>query len=135
MLEAFEEDVNVVVHDATIVDEHLNVLSDSFMKENHSSAGTIKNIIRNRYIGCCMAFKAEMKKNILPFPEHLPMHDQWIGLVGEKTGKCVFLNKQLILYRRHGDTVTGEASTFSQKLKWRFEIIQALHQKKSIRGN
>lgn len=127
--DAFMENINVIVHDAKITDENLNVISESFMNDNNSSAGFIKNIIKNSYIGCCMAFKANMKKHILPFPKRLPMHDQWIGLVGEKTGKCLFLKKQLIFYRRHEDTVTGSASSFSQKLKWRFEIIKALHEK------
>ena len=51
--------------------------------------GILKNILKNSYIGCCMAFRKELRKYILPFPENIPMHDQWIGLIGEITGKNV----------------------------------------------
>ena len=43
-----------------------------------------------------MTFKKELKPYILPFPENLPMHDQWIGLIAEFKGKVKFLNMPLI---------------------------------------
>lgn len=116
----------VVMHDAYITDDELNITEESFFDSHGSSTGYIKNIIKNSYIGCCMAFSAKLKPYILPFPENLPMHDQWIGLIGEKTGKVSLINKQYIYYRRHDGAVTGGQTSLSQKINWRLSIIKAL---------
>ena len=34
------------------------------------------------------------------------MHDYWIGMAAEKTGKVVMIEEPLIYYRRHGFNVT-----------------------------
>lgn len=116
----------VVMHDAYITDDELKITEESFFASHGSSTGYIKNIIKNSYIGCCMAFSAKLKPYILPFPENLPMHDQWIGLIGEKTGKVALINKQYIYYRRHDGAVTGGQTSLSQKINWRLSIIKAL---------
>lgn len=119
----------VVMHDAIITDENLNSVENSFFKFNGSQKGYLKNIIKNSYIGCCMAFSSKLKEKILPFPEKLPMHDQWIGLMGEKSGKVSFVDKPYIYYRRHEGAVTGGKTSFKQKLMWRINIILALTKK------
>lgn len=71
-------------------------------------AGLIKNIIRNRYIGSMMAFSSSLKNQILPFPRYIAMHDQWIGLVNEMlNGELAVSNEPEVLYRRHGQNLTG----------------------------
>lgn len=126
VLEAFKDDVLVVIHDAEITDAALNITNDSFMALNNSKSGILKNIIKNSYIGCCMAFKSDLKDYILPFPDKIPMHDQWIGIIGEAIGKTVIIKEPLIYYRRHDETVTGSSTTFVQKIKWRIDLISAL---------
>lgn len=127
--EEFEKGAVVVMHDATVTDEDLNPSEQSFFELRGSGTGFIRNVIKNSYIGCCMAFSKELKPYILPFPENLPMHDQWIGLIGEKYGKVSLIRKPLIYYRRHGGAVTGGKTSFSQKLLWRFAIIKAVMRK------
>ncbi|MBQ8227742.1 MAG: glycosyltransferase family 2 protein [Clostridia bacterium] len=119
----------VVMHDAKVVNNDLDVIEKSFFASHGSGTGTLKNVIRNTYIGCCMAFSKELKPHILPFPDKLPMHDQWIGLKGEKVGKVSLIDKPYLLYRRHDGTATGGETSFSQKLKWRIAIISALIRK------
>ncbi len=119
----------VVMHDAIVTDENLNPVEQSFFKLRGTGAGLVKNIIKNSYIGCCMAFARELKPYILPFPDNLPMHDQWIGLMGEKHGRVSLINKPLIYYRRHEGAVTGGRTSFTQKLLWRFSIIKAVIRK------
>ena len=114
---------------AKVVDNDLNVTVESFFAAHGSGTGTVKNIIRNTYIGCCMAFSAELKGHILPFPDNLPMHDQWIGLLGERIGKVSLIDTPYLLYRRHDGTATGGATSFAQKLKWRIAIITSLMRK------
>ncbi len=125
----FKKGAVVVMHDAKVVNNDLEVTENSFFAAHGSGTGTLKNIVRNTYIGCCMAFSKEMKPHILPFPDNLPMHDQWIGLKGEKTGKVSLINKPYLLYRRHDGTATGGKTSFMQKLKWRAAIITSLMRK------
>lgn len=119
----------VVMHDAIVTDENLNPVKQSFFEVMGSGTGIIKNIIKNTYIGCCMAFSKSLKPFILPFPDDLPMHDQWIGLAGEKAGRVALIKEPLIYYRRHSGAVTGGRTSFSQKLKWRISIIKAVMRK------
>ncbi len=116
----------VVMHDAIVTDENLNPVKQSFFEAMGSGTGIVKNIIKNTYIGCCMAFSKSLKPFILPFPDDLPMHDQWIGLAGEKAGRVALIKEPLIYYRRHSGAVTGGRTSFSQKLKWRMSIIKAV---------
>ena len=119
----------VVMHDAIVTDENLNPVKQSFFEAMGSGTGIVKNIIKNTYIGCCMAFSKSLKPFILPFPDDLPMHDQWIGLAGEKAGRVALIKEPLIYYRRHSGAVTGGRTSFSQKLKWRMSIIKAVMRK------
>ena len=73
-----------------------------------------------------MAFSSVIKEYILPFPDEIPMHDQWIGLMSEKYGKVSLIEQPFILYRRHDATVTGNGSTFMQKIRWRINLLKCL---------
>jgi hypothetical protein len=116
------------VHDAVIVDGDLNKLQSSFFQGRFYS-GIWRNVLRNRYIGCCMAFRREILKVALPFPPEIPMHDQWLGMTAKKKGEVVYVDKPLVFYRRHNQTVTGRKKAgLLTKLCWRLGIIRALMQ-------
>lgn len=121
-------DFDLVLSDAFIVDENLNIISDSFYLINGSKKGFLKNIIKNSYLGCAMAFNRKILDKSLPFPKKIPMHDWWLGLIGEKYGKIFFVKEKLIKYRRHGGNAspTGEKShyNFFDKLGFRIKIIK-----------
>jgi len=100
-------DVSVVIHDAEVIDENLKVTIPSFFEYRNSGKGVIKNIYKNTYIGCCMAFKSDIKRYILPIPNNIEMHDQWIGIIAEAKGNgSLFIKEKLIQYRRHGNNVS-----------------------------
>lgn len=121
----FENGASLVLHDAIVTDGELNTICQSFFGANRSRPGYIANIVKNSYMGCCMAISSDLKSYVLPFPGDIPMHDQYIGLVAEKLGKKVsFLEKPYILYRKHGDNVTGGKTRLSDKIKWRINIIK-----------
>lgn len=107
VLKVFEEKgVTLVIHNCEIVNENLEKTDKTFFEFRNSGKGIIKNIWKNTYIGCCIAFRASMKDKILPIPNDIEMHDQWIGIINEKYGKSYFLDECLIEYRRHGDNVS-----------------------------
>ncbi len=117
---------DLVLHDAQVVDANLVETEPSFFGVHGSKPGFWQNLVRNSYMGCCMAFKASLKADILPIPSYVPMHDQWIGLVAEQKGSVCFLPKQLIQYRVHGGNVTGRATSLTEKIGWRVDIAHAL---------
>jgi len=95
--------------------------------------GFWNNLVKNKYIGATMAFKASLLDLALPFPKKVPMHDMWIGLLAEISGKTKFIDEPLIYYRRHGENVstTGKKSTNSifKMLMIRLTIMRLLVQR------
>lgn len=108
-VQACFEDVNcmLVIHDADIIDEEEKEIEPSFFQRRGSKPGVINNIIKNSYIGCCMAFRREILEQVLPIPKNIEMHDQWIGILAEMQGEVCFLEEVLFHYRRHGDNVSS----------------------------
>lgn len=120
----------VLVSDCKVVDKDLKVLNNSFFELNNSQNGLFSNLMRNSYLGCCLAFKKELLEKALPFPKDIPMHDIWLGVVSELFFKVKFLNEVLVLYRRHGnnESPTGEKSPYNltKKIQFRFGVIKYL---------
>lgn len=117
----------LVLHDASVTDSYLNITDESYFSSHGSNTSFSGNLAKNSFVGCCMAFTRELMLETLPFPENLPMHDWWIALVAlKKKRKTVMLRKPLILWRRHGNNVTGGKTTFVQKVTWRIKMISSL---------
>ncbi|MDP3211525.1 glycosyltransferase family 2 protein [Methylotenera sp.] len=115
----------LVVTDCVVVDANLYSLSPSFFALKKSRKGIIRNIYRNSYIGCCIAFRRELLDIALPFPVGIPMHDLWLGILAEIKGDVAFLPNKLLLYRRHGNNLSGLDSHFSiiKKIRMRIFLI------------
>lgn len=129
VMEAFDEGYDLVLHNAYVADGELNVTDYSFFEKRGSKKGVIRNIFKNSYMGCCMAFDRKLLKKIMPMPKNIPMHDQWIGILGEIYGKVKFIDLPLIYYRVHGGNVTGGKTSFSQKMAWRRYLILKLYKR------
>lgn len=118
---------DLVLSNCKILDASLNISDRYFFEVNRSHKGFFNNLIKNSYIGCCMAFRKSILNYTLPFPKNLAMHDLWIGLSVEFRGKTTFLNEPLMLYRRHGNNVSssGEKSknSFMYKISYRLHIL------------
>ena len=126
VVDFFETDTMIVMHDAIVVDENKSELEPSFFEKRNVRLGIKENLLKNSYIGCCMCLRKEVIEKALPFPDKLPMHDQYLGLVGELMGKNKLYKEPLILYRRHSENVSSQThSSVLQMLKWRFEILKA----------
>ena len=55
----------------------------------------------------CMAFRKCVFEKSYPFPDHIEMHDWWIGLVAECMGNTVFIYEPYLKYRTHGDNASS----------------------------
>jgi glycosyltransferase involved in cell wall biosynthesis len=122
---------DLVLTDCSIINDQNKKVVDSFFEKQRSRKGLFTNLLRNSYMGCCMAFDRKIMDRILPFPVDLKAHDQWIGLIAEKYYSVHFLNEQLVQYRRHGlnYSLTGEKSTrsFMEKLSHRITMLNNIY--------
>lgn len=123
-----DREILAVVHDAVVFNSTTEqVLCPSFFEYKGCGSGVLKNIIKNSYMGCCMVIRRELLQWILPFPEKIPMHDQWIGLQSELHGKTCFLPEKLIRYRRHSGNMTQlRHAGVVQMVQWRAQIVWQL---------
>lgn len=128
---ALNSDVVLVQHNARFTDGKLNPQSLTTFEWRHSRAGLVANLLRNRYQGCAMAFRHELVYAALPFPVGIPMHDQWIGLIAETTGRVCFYDEVLMLYRRHEANMSSiHHSSWNQMFTWRRILWCELQQRR-----
>lgn len=132
ILEAFRShpDVMLVVTDSTLIDENGTPTSSSyFAGRGKFHSGLWVNLVRNRFLGCAMTFRAELLSDILPFPQQREvLHDIWIGIRTSLSGhRTLYIDEPLVLYRRHPATVTGRRTlSLKRKLALRISLILAL---------
>lgn len=94
--------VDLIVHDAVVVREG-KVVHASLFDMAESSSGVIKNIISNTFTGCCMAFRRDILREVLPISANIGIfHDAWIGVLAEYFGyKVSFVHVPLMDFMRH----------------------------------
>lgn len=119
---------DLVVSDCILVGSNDVILrSKTFFQIRKSRRGLAANLLKNRYMGCCMAFRCELLAVALPFPRNIPMHDQWIGLIGEIFGQPEFFPHVLVNYRRHGENnssgIDKKGITFISRIFFRCSLI------------
>lgn len=118
--------VDLVMHDAIVVDQNKQEITASFFKQRNSGVGYWKNLVKNSYLGCCLAFRRNVLRYSLPIPQ-IAMHDIWIGLMANRKGSIALIEEPLILYRRHGNNAspTSENSdlTLYRKIAYRFNLF------------
>lgn len=121
------ETYDCVLHNAQLIDAEGNFLNSDLFSIYRTRTGYINNLIRNTFVGCCMAFKKNILKYALPIPDDIKMHDMWIALISEKKGRTKLINQNLIFYRRHDSnaSTTSDKSKFSKsyQLKYRLQML------------
>lgn len=116
----------IIVSDARVIDADGRTLG-TWNDRLPFSPGLATNLLKNRYVGCLMAFRRDLLSSCLPFPPRVPMHDSWLGLMGRFRGKTLFIPKCLVSYRRHPSTVTtGKHAGFLRMLRWRLTLFRHL---------
>ena len=127
VMKEVENGAKLVLHDASITDADLQITSPSCFEVHGANASFARNLLKNTFVGCCMAFTKDLLDMTMPFPEGIAMHDWWIALIAlKKNQKTVLLKKPFILWRRHGENVTGGKTGTVQKIKWRLNMLLSL---------
>ena len=75
----------------------------------------IENLYKGMFLGSTMAFTKELIPYFLPIPNVLG-HDMWFALLSVLENKLVYIDKPLLLYRRHDETVTTSGSNSNKSL-------------------
>jgi glycosyltransferase involved in cell wall biosynthesis len=118
--------ISLLFSDIQIIDKY-GIHLDRLFYKNKFSDNLFKNLFKNNFIGCTMAFTKASKNIILPFPTVIAMHDWWIGGCCKIHGRIFFIDKKLHFYRRHETNATKEkGESFSVRLKWRVNLIKCL---------
>lgn len=116
----------LVLHDARVVDAEGRILSESFLRDRRHRSGFWPNLWRPGYLGCALALRRELLEVALPFPQRLPMHDWWLGLLAERRGGVAVLSEPLILHRRHGANANFDPNQspypLARRLHFRWKI-------------
>ncbi|MGD0088577.1 MAG: glycosyltransferase family 2 protein [Planctomycetota bacterium] len=126
-------DVTLVFSNAELVNAEGQPLG-RLLWQGALSAGVMRNLVKNRFLGCTLAFREGLRECALPFPDDLPMHDMWLGLVNALYGRGYYIAAPLIQYRVHSASATfhrrapSGRSTASlwQKTKWRLALMKNL---------
>lgn len=132
ILDAFHShpDVMLIATDNALIDEAGTLISPSyFAGRGKFRPGLWANLMRNRFGGCTMAFRAELISDILPFPHQRGvLHDIWIGVRTSLSGyRSLYINEPLVLNRRHSSTATGRGRlSLKRKMQIRLNLMVAL---------
>lgn len=125
----------LIALDAQVVDAAEQELFPSVQVKINAGPGLVKNLIDNRYIGCCLAFSRDLLAWALPFPAKMPMHDMWLGQLCERIGTTAFVPTVTMRYRRHDASQTEFRIRFRPWLQItrRWVLLRELYRRR-LRG-
>lgn len=111
---------DMVVSNATVID----VKTGKEVGLLYWRRSPLKNYFlkKGKYFGCTMAINKEMKNNVLPFPKQIPLHDMWIGLVSELTGRATYIETPLMYYRSSAKSVSHNVNN-----SWFYKIYYRVY--------
>ena len=130
---------NLVFGDAQVIDGEGKLTGESWRKMDgvpeHLTLRAILTGFTN-VTGCMTLFRSKLLKQILPIPEQVPVHDQWITFCAslEDHDECVkSISDAVIQYRIHGQNAIGLGDTHTWtgnlklNLQWATMILQTPH--------
>lgn len=128
LVAALQAGALLAISDATVIDGEGREIAPSFMARRGGFRGSFAaTLVRNRFLGCAMAFRRELLDEVLPIPQSAPMHDMWIGALASLRGRVAYIERPLMQYRRHGGNVSPEHRAGpAQMLAWRWRLMSGV---------
>ena len=134
-----ENDASLVFGDAQVIDSENHIIGNSWRQMDgipaHLSLRAILTGFTN-VTGCMTLFRANLLRQILPIPEKVPVHDQWIAFCASafpgKHGN-LSIGEPVIQYRIHGENAIGLGHTHTWtgnlklNLQWAKMILDSRH--------
>lgn len=125
------EKYGMVIHNGVHINDENNVISESFFDMYDIGPHKVKNFLKPRYSGCCIAFASSIKDAVIPFPKKVGAYDHWIGEIGSRVTKVYYLSDILIRHRLHEDNYTPKSRRkMSVILKARYNLLRELSKRK-----
>ena len=135
-----EHDANLVFGDAQVIDGDGKIIGNSWRQmDGIPEQLSLRAILTGftNVTGCMTLFKAKLLQQILPIPEKVPVHDQWIAFcasafAGQGHG-CKPVQEPVIQYRIHGQNAIGLGHTHTWtgnlklNLQWSNMILDSRH--------
>ena len=118
----------VVLHDCLYTDKDLHPMNIR-LSDRGLRAGSFYNLAKNSYQGSCMGFRRSVIPAVLPIPEGIAMHDQWIGIIGNIIGGTYIMKERLMLYRQHEGNNSSDRLPIMLKLKYMFIMAMELQKR------
>lgn len=109
-----------------IINDVGEVVETKWLKNNPIRSSVLENVYKMPFHGCCMCFTKEVLERVLPFPNKLLVHDNWIGIFWSLKNfhKIKFLDESLVLYRHHSYNVSGKSkNSFYNKISYRVSFL------------
>jgi hypothetical protein len=108
----------LLVHtDLEVIDREGGRIHPSFMRFQglrHEDRDPLRTLLVQNFVtGCTVVVNRALLSIALPFPGEAPMHDWWCALCAAACGRCEFLPRVTMGYRRH------EANTVTARGYWR----------------
>jgi GT2 family glycosyltransferase len=120
-------EVSLVQSAIEVIDAEGNTLAVPNSTAKRFRPGVFQTLISNRYQGSAMAFRRPILEYSLPFPDDVPMHDMWIGIMNQLVGKAAFIEDRLLYFRRHGNNVSpSRHAPLIKMLRWRWSLVKNL---------
>jgi len=133
LADALAQGALLALSDASVIDGAGDVVASSFMARRGGFRGSVfATVVKNRYLGCTMAFRRELLELALPIPAEVPMHDMWLGALAAQRGRVSYVGRPLIQYRRHhGNLSPGRRAGLVQMLRWRWRLVRLLIERRA----
>lgn len=120
------EELLCVVADGERIDGRGERIARSNLELLRFAPGLVRNVLRNSFMGCTMAFRCALLEVALPFPPSIPMHDSWLGILAGHFGRVAVIPEPSYRYRLHGRNASQVRRPLSAKLGGRAALLVAL---------
>ena len=134
VMDAFSQGADLVVHNAYITDENLDITEYSFFEKYGVTKNVPINVWKNTYLLSCMAVDRKILKKVMPIPRSVPVVSQWIGIIASVYGKVRFVDIPLMYCRVDSRKKNTFEYSFRGDGKGRVALISKLY-KRIVAGN
>ncbi|MCF0202935.1 MAG: glycosyltransferase [Bacteroidaceae bacterium] len=123
---------HLVASDAEVVDENKVTIYPSYFSRRRHYYGWFGNMVSFGYLGCTLAFRREILKKALPFPQNHKMctHDNWLFMVASTFYSTAVIEDNLLYYFRRGDNTSAgglrPTTTLRFKVQYRLYLLYNL---------
>ena len=120
----------MIFGDAEIINGEGDIIEKSWRKKTGIVEHLSQRALLTGYTnvtGCMVAFKAALLRTVLPIPQGIPVHDQWITLCATAENGYAPIADKVIYYRIHESNAIGEGNkTWSEKLQTNLQWAKAV---------